>query len=685
MGVINQLDSSVYNRISAGEVVERPYSVVKEIVENAIDAGATRISIDVSEGGRECICVTDNGIGLAQEDMRIAFLPHATSKVKNLHDLDNISTLGFRGEALASIASVAIVEMRSKQAHCDCGYLIKLEGGKIIQEEPANMADGTIICVNNLFYNTPARAKFLKKSKAEEHDISKLVIDMILANPFIAFTYTADGKKIYASTGRGLEDAVYSVYPKDITNNLLAVNFKTDEYRISGYISAPKYTKPTRAYQTTIINGRIVNNATVTAAVSQAYGESLMRRNFPVFIIDIVMPFDSLDVNVTPNKTDVRFVDQRVIFSKVFRAVKETLDKERNIFTLSSSSEAENAKNYDARKSFASNYSQQNYKELLSDNITADAANNMSTTVPDDIKNIKDCNLVKNVDSQAVPQNINLANEIKTGNHAVDGIFEKNEITKENFNESKPINNNENIKNFSDAIMRLSSERPNALLNVNISNSLGDSGDNTTEMRVEQAIMEDTRDYHEIKIIGQLFKTYLLVSDNISAYIIDQHAAHERMIYDKLTKEIDNNYIASQMLLVPQIVDLNPADAEFVSEIIDDLQAIGLEIEEFGNCSYKITAVPSVFGGFNFNNYIDEILKSKRSLQQIKIKNLMRDKLAITACKAAVKAGDELSESEISALIKMMQNDMPLQCPHGRPAIIRVERKDIDKIFKRIL
>lgn len=684
MGVINQLDSSVYNRISAGEVVERPFSVVKEIVENAIDAGATRIGIDVSEGGRESICVTDNGIGLDRDDMQIAFLPHATSKVKNLHDLDNISTLGFRGEALASIASVAIVEMRSKQADCDCGYFIKLEGGKIIEEKPINMADGTIISVNNLFYNTPARAKFLKKSKAEEHDISKLVIDMILANPYIAFTYTAVGKNIYTSTGRGLEDAVYSVYPKDITNNLLAVNYKTDEYRISGYISSPKYTKPTRAYQTTIINGRIVNNSTVTAAVSQAYGESLMRRNFPVFIIDIVMPFDSLDVNVTPNKTDVRFVDQRTIFSKVFRAVKDTLDKEQNIFTLSP--ETEKTNDYDARKYFASNYLKQNYKELLSDNVAAaDNGCNALNKVADDKKSDNLCDDVKTVAPGVALHKFNAVNELKNSVNDANKIIDTNDVEKEKLIEGESNNNNQNIQNFSDAIMQLSSERSKNLHRDNIFNSLNDSSEPPAEIRVEQVSMDDARYNHEIKIIGQLFKTYLLVSDGVSAYIIDQHAAHERMIYDKLTKEIDNNYIASQMLLVPQIVDLNPADAEFLSEIIDDLQAIGLEIEEFGNCSYKITAVPVVFGGFNFNNYIDEILKSKRSLQQIKIKNLMRDKLAITACKAAIKAGDELTESEIAALIKMMQSDMPLQCPHGRPAIIRVERKDIDKIFKRIL
>lgn len=681
MGVINQLDSVIYNRISAGEVVERPFSVVKEIVENAIDAGANRITIEIIEGGRERISISDNGIGMAREDLRPAFLPHATSKIKNVADLDNIATLGFRGEALASIASVAIVEMQSKQSDSDCGNYIKLEGGTVKEEKPINMADGTVITVSNLFFNTPARAKFLKKSKSEERDISKLIIDLILANPNIAISYSADAKMIFNSTGRGLEDAVYSVYSKETTNNLLKIKYNDDGYRIGGYISDPKYTKPTRAYQTTIINGRIINNVTVTTAITQAYGESLMRRNFPIFIIDIVMPFNDLDVNVTPNKTDVRFVDAKTVFSKVYRAVKETLDRERKIFTLNTTENNSTDKNCSVNN--------------LYNNIDTRSYNYMFNNKVDECK---ECENDKTNDIAEIACSVNTSNELKKENLC---NYEYGYISGNNTNLNpeyvnnadssiltKTINNNrdESINNINKEISNLSTQvSVNAVSCLN-TNYLSDSGESHIGHYAEQIrIINTDSDSQTVKIVGQLFKTYLLVTDGVYAYIIDQHAAHERMIYDKLVKEIETNYIASQILLMPQIVELNPLDAEFINDIIDDLQGIGLEIEEFGSCSFKITAIPSIFGGFNFNNYIDEIIKSKRSLQQIKVKNLMRDKLAVTACKAAIKAGEELTECEIQALISMMKDGIPLQCPHGRPAIIRIERKDIDKIFKRII
>lgn len=677
MGVINQLDSVIYNRISAGEVVERPFSVVKEIVENAIDAGANRITIEIIEGGRERISISDNGIGMAQEDLRPAFLPHATSKIKNVADLDNIATLGFRGEALASIASVAIVEMQSKQTDSVCGNYIKLEGGTIKEEKPVNMADGTVITVSNLFFNTPARAKFLKKSKSEEHDISKLIIDLILANPNIAISYSADGKLIFNSTGRGLEDAVYSVYSKEITNNLLKVKYNDNGYRINGYISAPKYTKPTRAYQTTIINGRIINNVTVTTAVTQAYGESLMRRNFPIFIMDIVMPFNDLDVNVTPNKTDVRFVDAKSVFSNVYRAVKETLERERKIFTLNTTNDNLNNFNNDIANSFYNNSIEQNCNDnkAKANNYYNYDTRNLDTEIACSVNT--SCELNKEILSIG-----------ENGSRDNSKIIFNNDNNTESSILTHDVNDNKNdlINKINKQIINLSSQNSVNAANFFNVNSLSDSGESHSSRCVEQMRVTNTdNESQTIKIIGQIFKTYLLVTDGVYAYIIDQHAAHERMIYDKLVMEIETNYIASQVLLMPQIVELNPIDAEFINGIIDDLQGIGLEIEEFGNCSFKITAIPSIFGGFNFNNYIDEIIKSKRTLQQIKIKNLMRDKLAVTACKAAIKAGEELTECEIQALITMMKDGLPLQCPHGRPAIIRIERKDIDKIFKRII
>lgn len=632
MGEIYKLDSSIYNRISAGEVVEKPHSVVKELVENSIDAGANKISVEIESGGKTLIRVTDNGAGIAPDDMPIAFLSHATSKIKTSRDLDNIATLGFRGEALPSIASVATVIMESKKSKAESGYSITLQNGEITDRRAVGMANGTIISVLKLFENVPARAKFLKKDKSEESDITKLMGDFILSNPNIAFTYSADGKIIYSSSGRGLEDAVYTVYSRDITNNLLPVDFSHNAFKIKGYVSRPNFTKPTRSYQTMIINGRIINNQVVSTAITQAYGNNLMRRAFPIFVIDILMPFDRLDVNVTPNKTDVRFVDTREIFSVVYRALKNTLDKAADILSIDS------------------------------DSVPIKSINN-STINNEQIKTETQSNYeVKSYyDSESSYKSVNTA-------------------------DIKPLNNSLEQKSIDELRINIASLTTKPIENK-VVNALNDQTDGVSLNNYVQTsfIAEKPAKEEEIRILGQVFDTYLLISTKQFMYIIDQHAAHERMLYDKLTKEIESNYISSQILLMPQIIEISAQDASFLSEILPELQGIGLDIEEFGVNSFKVTAVPTIFCGFKFKNYIDELLENKRSYQQIKVKDILRDKLAMTACKAAIKGGDTLNEMEIRYLLSMMKDGLPLQCPHGRPAIIKLDRKDMDKIFKRIL
>lgn len=630
MGEIYKLDSSIYNRISAGEVVEKPHSVVKELVENSIDAGANKISVEIESGGKTLIRVTDNGAGITPDDMPIAFLSHATSKIKTSRDLDNIATLGFRGEALPSIASVATVVMESKKSKAESGYSITLQNGEITDRRAVGMANGTIISVLKLFENVPARAKFLKKEKSEESDITKLMGDFILSNPNIAFTYSADGKIIYSSSGRGLEDAVYTVYSRDITNNLLPIDFSHNAFKIKGYISRPNFTKPTRSYQTMIINGRIINNQVVSTAITQAYGNNLMRRAFPIFVIDILMPFDKLDVNVTPNKTDVRFVDTREIFSVVYRALKNTFDKAADVLSIDSES------------------------------------------VP-----------IKSIDNSTI-NNEQIKAETQS-NYEVKSYY-GSETSYKNITDIKPANNTLEQKSIDELRRNIASLTTRPIENK-VVNALNDQADGVSLNNYVQPsfITEEPDAEEEIRILGQVFDTYLLISTKQFMYIIDQHAAHERMLYDKLTKEIENNYISSQILLMPQIIEISAQDASFLSEILPELQGIGLDIEEFGVNSFKVTAVPTIFCGFKFKNYIDELLENKRSFQQIKVKDLLRDKLAMTACKAAIKGGDTLNEMEIRYLLSMMKDGLPLQCPHGRPAIIKLDRKDMDKIFKRIL
>lgn len=632
MAKINILDSSIYNRIAAGEVVERPKSIVKELVENSIDAGSSEISVDIIDGGITEIIVTDNGIGIDRENLRNAFMPHATSKINSADDLDTIATLGFRGEALPSIASISKIELQSCSIENEDGNgnILTIEGGKEVAFKSVNCNYGTKISVRNIFYNTPARQKFLKKAKGEESDITTTISNLILANPNIAFRYTADGKLIYSSNGRGLEDALYSVYPKSVTANVLPVYHEERNYIIKGYVSKPEYTKPNRSYQTCILNGRIISNTTISTAVLNAYGNILMKRMFPMFILDIVMPFDEVDVNVTPNKSDVRFLDNNKVYSIVFHSVKNALDKNIKIF---------DGKLFDSKK----------------DNINLpNSENNSINNVNSELYN----NILSNIDN-------NIKNDIRT-DLSKNTIYDK-------------ISEIKNIK----VEDKINIPSPNKLLKVQDSGTIS-----IKKPEIKQSsLFEDvetllTTDY---TVIGQLFNTYLLISKGDSVFLIDQHAGHERLLYDKLREQMDVNNIVTQPLLIPQIIELNNSDSIYLNSLLSDLAKIGLEIEEFGSNSFKVYSIPMTLVDFNFRDFMNYVLDDKNKLSQIKLKDVLHNRLAISACKAAIKAGDKLNDYQINALLKMMVDNTPVQCPHGRPAIIKITRKDIDKIFKRII
>jgi DNA mismatch repair protein MutL len=331
MGKINVLDSSIYNRIAAGEVVERPASIVKELVENSLDAGATQIRIEVLEGGIKQIKVSDNGCGIEPDDVKVAFYPHATSKIYALEDLDEIGTLGFRGEALASIASVSQVELTSKVEAHETGSHLKIEGGKELEFSEAASANGTYITVNNLFYNVPARHKFLKSATREESEVTNLVARFILANPTISFTYFANNKEVYRSSGKNLEEALFTVYGKNTLENVIAFEQTVGQMKLHGYLGKPTFAKSNRTYQTLVINGRYVVNSVVSAAAYAAYQDYLMKGKFPFFVIHMNMPLEVLDVNVHPNKLDVKFENSQTIYGTIYNTIKQALQNANNI------------------------------------------------------------------------------------------------------------------------------------------------------------------------------------------------------------------------------------------------------------------------------------------------------------------------------------------------------------------
>ena len=625
---INVLDSSIYNLISAGEVVERPASVVKELVENSIDAGAKNVRIEIIAGGKTRIKVTDDGAGIEKDDMSNAFLPHATSKIRDKNDLFSIKTLGFRGEALASIAAVSMVSAFSKTDDDDCAHGIELRGGKAEKTFECPGVTGTSVTIENLFFATPARLKFLKKDKSEESEITALVAKTALSNPFVAFTYVADGKTLLKTYGKGLKDAVSNVYNREIAMNFIEFENTYGDMNIKGFISAPTFFKGNRSYQTTIINGRVIENKTVTAAVEKAYEPFLMRRSYPLFVLDIAMPFDSLDVNVHPSKSDVRFADNNKIFSFVYNSVQRVLSS------------------YDDIKSAPQ-------IEYVPD------ATDFPSETTDEKENASFCENSSSVSRPA-------------GNRGniFDGIFSANRASE-----------------GGDSFYRMIKNRISVTDNVKSTHEYEkrDEGIQQTFLDTNDPSYERSGFSFDFqgKIIGQVFSTYILVEKDDYLYVIDQHAAHERILYDKLLGA-EGGY--SQPLLIPYIYYANAREKDFIEEIIPSLNGIGFDISEFSDDSFKVSAVPEALTDIDFDEFFACITKDFIRTD-IKDKDLLKEKLMQTACKSAIKGGDALNDMQIDALLKSFaaSENKPLQCPHGRPTVIKFSKTDFEKWFKRIV
>lgn len=685
MAKINILDSSIYNRISAGEVVERPSNVVKELVENSIDAGANLITVSIKEGGIKNITVTDNGLGIDKDNIKNAFLPHATSKVSCIDDLDKISTLGFRGEALASIASVAQVTVKSKTPDNDAGTVLYISGGVYGDMSECGMNVGTVMSVDNLFFNTPARAKFLKKPKSEENEIRSVMTEFIVANPDISFKFIADGKTVYQSSGNGLEDALYAVYSKDIVDKLIFMDEVYGNIRVYGYVGSPQLAKPTRAYQTVIVNGRFVNDSTVSAAVANAYGDTMMKRTFPVFIINMVVPFEEVDINVHPSKTEVRFCDQRRIFVAIFNCVRNALQKGKTVFeaTFSKIEKATDSKTL--------------IDETAQNAVNKNDGNNTINVTNKPLADTVE--ITKEFPSIGKPQRNNMnASDSLIKTESKPKVTYDNDISRpmeQKEKESIPRTFEDYIKKDDKAVKTYDISaifEKSSKLTVKDSYSGAPTAKYSNSQQLKKLETGDLfsqaeklliKDY---KVIGQIFNAFLAIEYNGELLLMDQHACHERLLYDKLIEEIDNNKVTIQQLLLPFMLKVSPDEDNFIRDNMDRLKAMGFEIEEFRDLEYRIDGVPAILAGIDLNKFFFELFGEKNRFKNIKFSELINDKIAQTACKAAIKAGSELNKEQIDMLIDLFNaQDIPLQCPHGRPAVIKITRKDIDKLFKRIL
>lgn len=644
MAKINILDKKIYNRIAAGEVVERPYSVIKELIENAIDAGATDIDVTIEDGGKRLMRVSDNGCGISREDLPKAFLPHATSKISAVEDLDKILTLGFRGEALASIGSVSKATILSKTKDDEMGNIIVCEGGVIGDADVYPSDTGTTVSVENLFFNTPARAKFLKASKSEETDITNIITRLILSHPDIAFKYTSDGKVMLQSFGGGLDEAIIEIYGYNTITDCIPIETEKNGIKISGFIGKSYFTKPNRTYQTVILNGRYVVNNTIQSSMHNAYAAYLMKRQYPFYVLKIDMSPETVDVNVHPNKTDVRFIDNQVIYSTLYSVVTKVLDGSAAAL------------------------------EIVKPNNYVPIDEGSRPIIPQ---------------KPITPDEIG---EAHCDRPFVSGFNEEllGQTIWGRYNKSKSAEKEEEFeKTF--GVADSHDDEPRELGGNKIDDIFAENKKYIAEMEAkkaaeeaEKARQEELKVEPEFKVIGQVLATYLILEKENDVYFIDQHAAHERLLYDKFIEEYKSGNVAEQTMLVPYIFRVNESESEFIIGKFPELRKAGFDISEYDVNEFAVYSVPVLLFDMDLKSFFDDLL-SDISFKKETMPELIHDKIAMKACKAAIKSGKILSEDEIDALLKAMKYNTALRCPHGRPVTVKISRTEIDKWFKRIV
>ena len=797
MGNIVLLDDLTINKIAAGEVIERPASVIKEMVENSIDAGANNITVEIKNGGISYIKVTDNGKGIAQDDLEIAFERHATSKIRSADDLDTVTSMGFRGEALASIAAIANVELVSKTESQEIGYRVVVEGGDILEKEETGCRTGTTITVRNLFFNTPVRYKFLKKDYTESGYIEDVITRIALVNPNIAIKLINTGKTVIQTNGNGdMKSVIYSIYGKDVANAIMEVNYKYEDINITGVIGKPEIARSNRSNQLFFVNKRYIKDKTLTAATEQSYKGLIPIGKFGFVVLNLEMNPAKVDVNVHPAKLEVRFQEENKVFQAVYHTIKDTLlkeelvantektDKEENTSTRNTLSFEERLKNL--RESKKENqtgglfsFRKQNQKQI--ENYTEEESKIKTNAIEDIYKNRNvsenqeiGTNLETEKENNTIKETSYVGNPIDTSDvlaklrkmkEKIEAELQEKNNSKTNLNEEsakyelevdKNSDNkiqNENVKNeeieeqsekeekqdsieetktnqeevkkiekVSETIEQIDNKEIKEEFNQ-IKEKMEKLDDNTkvvsedfNEMYtklfgrkpIEQEhkeevekeklsavdIVKDNISMFETeeqfkkpvyKFIGIVFKTYIILEIDKEMYILDQHAAHERIMYEKVKK----NYYSdtkkdSQMLLLPDVITLTHKEMDIAKENMQMFEQAGFSLEEFGENTLKLTGVPTVCIDLDtkelFLETLDEINTVARTAKQEKEEKF----IATVACKAAVKANMALTKEEVENLMdKLLELPNPFTCPHGRPTAIKMTKYDIERKFAR--
>lgn len=662
MGKIQVLDPVTVDQIAAGEVIERPASVVKELVENAIDAGASAVVVEIKEGGISYMRIADNGCGISREDVPAAFLRHSTSKIRTVDDLVHIGSLGFRGEALSSIAAVSQVELVTKTADQTFGTRYRIAGGKEEGIEDAGAKDGTTFIIRQLFYNTPARRKFLKTPMTEASHVGDLMTRMALSHPEVSFQFINNGQTKLHTAGNGkLRDVIYHVYGREIASNLLRAEYETSGLKITGFLGKPLISRGNRNFENYYINGRYVKSSIIAKAIEDGYKDFTMQHKYPFVVLHMEIDTENIDVNVHPTKMELRFNRQQEVYNAVYAAVDEGLHGEELIPQV----EVNVPKAQELPPVTISK------KEEVPP-VTVSKKEEVPPVTVSKKEELPPVTIPKK--SELPPK------EERDLNYFMEKMKER--VTAyHNQNSSAEVKDKEKI--FKPQIQ---ADRIREAVQYAKKTELPKS-EPPKQMNLfeERLLSEQARARH--KIIGQVFDTYWLVEFQDQLYIIDQHAAHERVLYERTLKGMKTREFTSQMISPPILLNLGMQEAQLLNEYMDQFTRIGFEIEEFGQDTYAVRAVPDNLFSLAKKDLLIEMLDSlSDELNRSMTAELIDEKVASMSCKAAVKGNMKLSAAEADALIgELLTLDNPYHCPHGRPTIISMTKRDLEKKFKRIV
>lgn len=625
MAKINILDDSTINKIAAGEVVERPSSIIKELVENSIDAGSSYISIEIENGGKDLIRIVDNGSGIDKDDVNKAFLRHATSKINTVEDLSSLESLGFRGEALASIAAVSKLEMLTKTEEALIGLRIVLDGGKIREKEATSANRGTQISVRDLFFNTPARRKFLKSNQAEAQAITDIVNKIAIGNPSIKIKYINNSKTIYETLGDGsIINAIRMIYGRDISENLIEIDYRSKYFSISGYLGNNNIYRGNRNHQHLYINGRYIKSPNISKKINDAYKAIIPINKYPIYFVNISVDPAKVDVNIHPSKLEVKFDQEEEILNELSDFVRGILLKSSLVGRYKNNSRDKDLYN---KNSFAGFNSFSYSPQEVENNLT-------STAIREDVSN-------------------SCSNQ----------------------------NTNESPRGQADMI-----QTPIRLSDIN-NGGIQDKKEVDSKMEYQQSsFIEESPDRNPdfigLKFIGIIFDTYIIFSKNDDMIMLDQHAAHERIRFEMYMSKYKANDISVQMLIDPIIMDLDANDMDTVRKNIDVFSSLGFLVEEFGHRSISIRGLPNTFGEPESKRFIYELIDGLGKIDNIY--DTKYDEIAEIACKSAIKGNDKISIEEAKHLIGQLEEcSNPYTCPHGRPTMVKMTRYEIEKLFKR--